>query len=277
MHDDSSLNSWEDLLRWKPDFTDVIHRWFQATALLVLKTSPKEDDQIGNLICACLTSSLPDINDIMTLSHKNSHRGAAKILRSLFERTVTLKYLYENPHEVQRFEDFLAIDTEEVITGIAKGIGIHMEEPGRSNLAKAASAARTKYKQDKCPQCKKPKYMGWTGMNSKDMSERASLGHMHLHAFLLPSKSLHTTYWGMRDLVSRASPMVNNLNCTHELIVQMILVHRRHFAGVQKGRVSPMMTAAIRDYLSTWTFSVTSFDGILSRGEVRPDGRRIYY
>jgi hypothetical protein len=277
------VNSWEDLLRWKPDFPDVIQMRLRTVARLVIKTTPRDGDDMGQLIVACLGASLPDIDDVMTLSHKNSHHSAGKILRGFFERVVSIKYLSENPSEVQRFLDFAAIDTEDVIRAIEQTVGISMEEPSRSNLANAATAARKLYKQDKCSQCKKPRYIGWTGMNTKDMADRVGLGHMYLHAFLLTSKVLHTTLWGMRNIVSRSAPIINNLNCLHELIIHLIILHRRHFMTdfhgqqLQKIQVTPLMTAALREFLRTWTYSTTSFDGIFTRGSVDSKGQRIYY
>ena len=60
---------------------------------------------IVNFINACL----PDINDFMTLTHSDSHHGAQKILRSLYERTVTLKYIAANPSEAEKFVNFDAM------------------------------------------------------------------------------------------------------------------------------------------------------------------------
>jgi len=43
----------------------------------------------GHLIVGVMTASLSDVNDLTTLSCNDSHHGAQKILRSLFERIVT--------------------------------------------------------------------------------------------------------------------------------------------------------------------------------------------
>jgi hypothetical protein len=56
--------------------------------------------------------------------------------------------------------------------------------------------------------------------------------------------------------------MYNTLNCFHELLIELILIHRRYFAS--KYRVTPLGVAAIRDFLKVWTISQTSFDGLLT-------------
>jgi len=276
----SDINCWEDLLRWKTEFPSVIDRWLEVLRLLVAHTYPKDDDLVGHLIVPFLGASLPDINDLMTLTCHDSHHGALKILRSLFERTITLKYIFENPSEAQRFMDFDAIDTEQILNGIKGLTGLGLNEPARTNLAIAARKAREAYRQDKCSGCGRPKYLGWTALNSKDMADRIDMGHLHLHAFLMPSKLIHPSYWGLRDVVSSSSPMINTLKCAHELVVQMLLVHRRHFAPEyfsEPRSCTPMIAGAIHDFLSVWVYSGTSFGGLLTRGETRTTGERIFY
>jgi len=266
--------TWEEFLDWRPGFPAMMSKWFRSLASLAANTYPKEDDLVGELILAFMSASLSDLNDLMILTYRNSHHGGQKILRTLFERIVALEYISEHPEDAKRFMDYDAIDWEQVLMGIHAITGINLEEPARTNLAKAAQKARQEYKQEKCPSCKKPKYLGWTSLNSKDMAVRADLDHMHLHAFLIPSKLIHPTFWGMRDAVSKSSPMVNTLCCTHELIVQMVLIHRRHFAA---RAITPLMNAAVRDFLSIWTYSETSFGGVLTRGQTRDGGRQIFY
>jgi hypothetical protein len=38
-----------------------------------------------------------------------------------------------------------------------------------------------------------------------------------------------------------------------------------------------MMLTAIRDFLSIWVFSETSFGDLLRKGQIRDHGNRIYY
>ena len=271
-----AAQNWEELLRWKPGFPALIHKWLETMRMLVVRTESefKEDDLVGGLIVAFMSTSLSDLRDLMTLTHRNSHYGAQKILRTLFERTVTLKYISEHPDEAQRFLDYDAIDWELVLTGIQKTVGLGLSEPSRSNLAAAAQKARLEYKQEKCSACKKPRYLGWSSLNSKDMADRVNLGHLYLHAFLIPSKLIHPTYWGLRAAVSESSPMLNTLKCTHELMLQMTLIHMRHFVPTS---VTPLVADAIGDFLSIWVFSETSFGGLLTRGELLDGRLQIYY
>jgi hypothetical protein len=77
----------------------------------------------------------------------------------------------------------------------------------------------------------------------------------------MPSKLIHPTAWGLREVNSLQPPLYNNLNCLHELIVQLVLIHRRQFVDGKK--LTPMMCSAMADFLSVWICAQTSFGGML--------------
>ena len=242
---------------------------------LAMRTPANEQDLVGHLIMTGIFMSVSDVDDIMTLSHRESHIGAQKLLRSLYEHVVTLKYVSENPEQAQRFIDFDTLDTEKIMAGIKAKTGMEMKENSRKNLATASAEARENYRQKACPVCKEKGPISWTTLNSKDMADRVGFGHMYFHAFLLASKQIHPTYWSVKDLMS-GSPMLNTLNVTHELMVQLVLIHRKHFA--KASGVTPMMNSAINDFLAIWTISEGTFDGLLTKAIVSSTGGLpVYY
>jgi hypothetical protein len=266
--------TWSEFLVWRKHFPDIIHRWLQVIARLIVNTKIRDNDELGDLILGFMVSSHMDINDLMTLTHQDSHHGAQYFLRTLFERTVTLKYLSQNPAQVNDFKAYDAVDWDQITKGIYDLTGMTVKEPARANMAKQATEARIKNKQEKCPVCKNQKPTSWTTLNTKDMAARVGLDHLYLHGYLMPSKLMHPTYWGIHERVKHTDPMYNTLHCMHYLMVETILVHRRHFIGRQF--LTPIMGNAIIDFLEIWVFSDTSFDGALTRGEER-DGKQIYY
>src|ERR1017187_3109763 len=90
---------WALFTQEKPEF----HKLFQLIAKWVLDSAPADDDTAGSVILELISASLPDFDDILLLCSYDRHWGALKLLRSLFERTVTIKYLAQNPAEVAAF------------------------------------------------------------------------------------------------------------------------------------------------------------------------------
>lgn len=266
---------WRELVEDKPNFPSLILRWMILLRNLAIHTPANEQDFVGHLIMTNMVMSLSDVDDIMSMSHRDSHIGAHKLLRSLYERIVTLKYISENPDQAEVFMEFDSIDTEKIMAAIKAKTGMEMQENSRKNLAKVATEARKKYKQNPCPVCGEKKPFSWTPLNSKDMADRVGLGHMYFYAFLVPSKLIHPTYWSVRE-ASGSSALFNTLNVMHELIVQLVLIHRRHFANAFG--VTPMMNKAINDFLATWTICEGSFNGLLTRSYTSPNGgESVYY
>jgi len=266
--------TWVELLAWREGFPAIIDKWLKVITRLIIHTKIRDDDELGDLIVGFMVASHIDINDLMTLTRYDSHRGAQYFLRALFERTVTLKYLSKHPEHVSAFKEYDAVDWDQILKGIQDLTGMTVGDPARANITQKATEARAKYKQEKCPVCKNQKPTAWTSLNTKEMATRVGLGHLYLNGYLMPSKLMHPTLWGTRERVKRESPMYNTLNCLHHLMVETILAHRRHFMGKQF--VTPIMGNAILDFLRVWVFSDTSFDGILTRGEER-HGKQIYY
>jgi hypothetical protein len=59
-------------------------------------------------------------------------------------------------------------------------------------------------------------------------------------------------------------------------MVHLILIHRRHFA--KAFGVTPMMNKAINDFLTTWTISEGTFDGLLTKAHASSTGGDpVYY
>ena len=74
---------------------------------------------------------------------------------------------------------------------------------------------------------------------------------------------------------NRPAALYNTLNAMHELLVYLVLMHRRHFAT--RFVVAPMMNSAINDFPSTWTISIGSFDGLLTKSAPGSRGRAVFY
>lgn len=258
--------TWEEFVAEHPYFPDLLWKWISVTENL-LKVSPtREGDDLGFLICGFTAASLADINDILTLTHAGSRSGAPKIIRSMYERTVTMKYLAANPTEVPAFIGYQSLDWEQVIKECEARSNAKMSDHARSNLANAALEARKQYRGDVCSRCGMRKQTNWTPKSPKQLAEVAGLDHMHFFGYILPSKTMHTTFYGTMEFMKSAAPTYNILNTAHELLVQSILIHRRHFA--RDHVPTPMMISAVRDFCRTWVYAETSFDGMLK--EYRP-------
>jgi len=253
------LSTWNVFNQESPTFTTVYLKALQSVPKLVLETTPAEDDEPGYVILQLMLASLPDFDDIMTLSSHDAHWGALKLLRCAFERTVTLKYISQNPSEAQAFVDFDAIDWKAVLTSIGKKYSLRISEQSQENLDRRAEDARKRYRQDPCPQCGLRKQTAWTPHSVQTLAGKVKLDYMFFEAYAMPSKYIHPTFFGIRNLSQEMPPpMYNTLKNTHCLVVETVLAHQRYFHG--DALPSELASETIEGFMSIWKYADTDFD-----------------
>jgi len=249
---------WATFIRETPEFPELYHKLFRTIPQLALDTTPADDDVAGAVISELMVASIPDFDDILLLCSKDRHWGALKLLRGLFERTVTLKYLAQNPGEVEAFLAFDAVDWNVLLLGIERRFGIRANVETREHFQEAAKDVRDRFKQEPCKECGNRKQTTWTPRSSLELAEKTGLGHLHFEGFVLPSKFIHPTYFGTH-VISRGSPapLPNMLKATHILTLETALVHQRYFKG--DPLASPTVADAVQEFFRVWKYADTDF------------------
>jgi len=250
--------TWSAFNEQSPSFRTVYHSAFKAVPKLVLETTPADDDEPGHLILQLMLASMPDFDDIMTLSSRDAHWGALKLLRCAFERTVTLKYIEHNPSEAQSFIDFDAIDWKAVLTSIGQKYGLQMLEQSQKNLDERAAAAKKRFRQVPCSHCGFRKQTTWTPHSAQTLAGKVKMDYMFFEAYAMPSKFNYPTFFGTRNVSNEEPPfMYNTLKSTHCLVVETVLAHQRYFRG--NALASELASETIAGFFSVWKYAETDF------------------
>lgn len=248
--------TWEEFVRENPTFTSAYHKAWKLLPALFLAVNPQEDDQAGMLILQLMMASISDFDHIMLLSSNNGHFGALKLLRSAFERAVTLKYIAQNPTQADAFVEFDALDWHRVLASIEGSTGMRLSEKSQSNLDRAAEKARKRFKQEPCEKCGLRKQTNWTPLSARDLAKRVGMDYMFFDAFELPSKFIHPTYWGTHQAV-QDPPMYNTLKKAHEILIEIILSHQKYFYPGKP--ISETLQAIVNNFFAIWKFAETDF------------------
>jgi len=182
--------------------------------------------------------------------------GAIKLLRGLFEGTVTLKYLADNKGEVDAFLKYDAVDWDAILSGIKKRFNMTGKPDAMKHVHDVATEVKKQFK--RCKECGMRQQNSWSPLNSVAMAEKVGLGYLHFECFVVPSKFIHPTYFGASQ-VSKAhpAPLENILKATHILTLETVLAHQRYFHG--DPLATPAVTDAIQAFLKTWKYSETDF------------------
>jgi len=91
-----------------PQFPDALLKLFD-TANKCFGRNPRPKNHLEHICFWLGHTCRQEFLEIVFLAINGYGAGATKILRSLYERAVTIEYLVQNPHKVDRFLQFAAI------------------------------------------------------------------------------------------------------------------------------------------------------------------------
>lgn len=252
------VETWAAITQSLSEFVEVFHAAFRGIPQLVLETTPADNDDVGMLVIELMMASIPDFDDIMLLCSKDRHWGAVKLLRGLFERTVTLKYIAQNPTEAQAFLAFDALDWKPILSGIEDRYGIKAKPETLERIEAAVKDLRERFRQEPCTACGMRKQTNWTPRSSQELANKVGLEYLHFEAFVLPSKFIHPTYFGTRQVSKEGpTPLPNILKATHVLAVETLLTHQRFFKG--DPLASSLVEEAVRGFFHVWKYADSDF------------------
>jgi hypothetical protein len=240
-----------------PEFVEIFHAAFKAIAQLIRETPPAENDDAGMLVQVLMVASKQDFDDIMLLCSHDRHWGALRLLRVLFERTVTLKYIAKNPTEAQNFIGYDAMDWQPILSGIEKRYGIKSRPETLTHLESAIKNLPPET-QEKCKECKKRKQTTWTPRTPLELAQKTGLEYLYLEAYSLPNKLIHPTLFGTGQVSSDGpTPLRNILIAMHALAVETLLTHERFFK--RDPLTSSLAQEAVRGFFRVWKYSDSDF------------------
>lgn len=159
------------------------------------------DSEVNNILFLLFGASWREFEEILVLALNGYGSGAMKLVRALYERTVTTQYLMKHPDKVKQFKAFthvhwhkLLIDADET------GIGVELPKERREEIETNFVAVQDQFTEVTCKPCNKTRLQGsWTKkpVPSQARELHEQLGHICFQSYLMPTFFLHTTDWGI--------------------------------------------------------------------------------
>jgi hypothetical protein len=139
-----------------------------------------------------LGASYTEFEETLVLAVNGYGSGATKLLRGLYERTVTVQYLMKHPNKVQQFIDYTKVHWKKLlIEGDTNGIGKHLSEKRRKEIQAEFAEVEKQFTETVC-KCGKTRLQGsWTKKpvpsQARELSEM--LGTLCFQGYLIPTFS----------------------------------------------------------------------------------------
>ncbi len=116
----------------------------------------KEDDLIGRSLFYLAYLAWEDFNEILVLSANGLTTGAQKILRGMFERTVTTNYLQKHPNEIELFWNYYWIDQNKLAADLEREFPDVFPKENLDEIKAKYDEVKELYQVPVCKVCKLP-------------------------------------------------------------------------------------------------------------------------
>lgn len=147
--------------------------------------------------------AVEDFMEIFLLCGNGYGLGGMKLLRGLYEKTVTLGYISKNPDEAELFLDYHHIHRGKHLNHAKKIFPMKdLLSPSQMTEIEAAYArTKEKYREVLCKKCGTTRTrLSWSELDLLSMARRAGLDNSYLKCYYEPTLEAHTT---LSSLASR--------------------------------------------------------------------------
>lgn len=172
-----------------PHLTEALNIAFSRT---LTKSEPIERFVFGYGRLCC-----EDFLEVFVLSANGYGMGAIKLLRTLYEHSVTLYYLSEHPNELDDFYDYSYVTEHKLLKPIREAYGSSAfanTSIRETEVEERFSSVRKRFMTTDCKKCGTERLnYTWSKLNFVDMAKLAGpLGALILHAYYGPLTQAHS-------------------------------------------------------------------------------------
>lgn len=136
-----------------------------------------------------------DFFEILLLCGNAYGYAAEKLIRGLYERAVTLRYLNEHPKEIDDFMDFHLVSRRKLMLACRETMGSDMFPDAEvESIENEYQQIKNKFEVTACEACgtKRPGHH-WSKLDFVSMAKKTNLGQLIVPGYYLPLAQAHAT------------------------------------------------------------------------------------
>lgn len=214
----------------------------------------------GNLVAE-------DFMELFLMAASNYGYGALKLLRSMYEHTVTLKYLHDNPDKLQSFMKYDAVQWHKLVKQFADTFGTNNPLP-----AETIAGAEQRYSEVKeeflikcCNSkgCTDKRVNHTWGIDFVSMAKKAgAIGELVIQGYYVPMRHTHSTFSAMATRLEKGEGQLgfqresppsiadHALMVAHNCVLAALEIQKERFniAGLEEA-----IQNSVRDWAFVWS------------------------
>lgn len=143
--------------------------------------------------------SVDDFFEILLMCGNAEGYAAQKLLRTMFERVVLLKYLAQHPESIDAYFSYFYITTRKHMLAVERFWGAgSVPNDRREETERRFAEVKEEFKTRKCPKCDhKEMRPAWSSVPLPDMAEEVGLGKFVPAAYYEPLQQAHPNLDGL--------------------------------------------------------------------------------
>jgi hypothetical protein len=141
--------------------------------------------------------AVEDFMEIMVVCGNGYGIAGLKLLRPMFEATVTVRYLRQNPAEASLFLDYLHVHQRKALK-LAESVGVDLSAwiplSLQAEIETTYQGIKHHYRQVVCNKCgSEREFASWTKKDMVTMAREVGLAKSVVGLYFLPTLQIHTT------------------------------------------------------------------------------------
>ena len=205
-----------------------------------------------------------DLMEILLVCFHGYGAAASKLVRTMYEHTVTLCYLHENPEEVSAFMDYHRVQQDKLMSRIIEtfGEGVFAAETVRETRRRADDV-RNRFMITDCKTCGTRRLNHtWSKLDFVAMAKKGgAIGNLMVPGYFLPLRHAHPTFGGLTErlevvdgrmgLNPDAQPQLadQSLMTAHNCILRVLEIQQEHFKVEGLGEA---LQVCCEDFVHIW-------------------------
>jgi len=152
------------------------------------------------------TLVVEDFMEIYLVAVNGYGVAATKLLRSMYEHTVTLRYLHDHPEEVGAFIDYNRVQEFKLMQPILETFGADALPPETiAEVKRKYEEVKEQFMVTDCKKCKTKKVNHtWNKLHFAAMAKKTGvLGTVIVPGYFLPLRHAHSTFAAMTDRMKK--------------------------------------------------------------------------
>lgn len=206
-----------------------------------------------------------DFNEIFLLCANGYGFGALKILRGLYERTVTAGYISKNPQEAELFLEYHFVHKGKMLNHAKTFFGDLKDQIDPKDIEdteKKYKLYKEKYREPLCKKCGTYRtQISWSKLDLLSMAKKAEMDSLYFPGYFFPTLQTHAT---PSSLMSRMKVNDNGqasfnensqpdwagraLIAAHNILIRLMYIQNNHFNLNLENEIEERG----KDFLSIW-------------------------